>query len=1038
MSISRRSSFGPSTADDAIEKLEQYTTIISNLENELEVAISQRDKAQRERESFRKQAIAQVKSLQETISSKDKTLHELRAKSDTEQSKLEASAPSDLARALARIQELEDRQKLQAKAYRKQRGELMRLRLSSEKNSEISDRQKQMVTDAQERLQKLQDAMDAERATAEQQLEEKTAQLEALQSDLDAQKEATEIVKKELDKTKLELAHITNEQTRIQVDIEKERRNRHELVNKVQQDAASQRQKLARRITKLSADVDARNAELLEEKQKSARANTEMVKLLASLEASEAKFQAESEARAKEREEHMKTISQLEQKHRDHADHLRRASDNREAALLSHGQYEQEQVAALALSVHERGSIQLKYESSTNMSSHQNEIASFDSSKSTQLTLPALAQGKQFESILASMQEKMASLEELNTKKEAELEKVRRQHENQMSKVREKTESRIEELMKKLEERHKASQAENLIFGGEERKGEGRGKSVDKESDLRKKYHQTLHELSICRAGSERLLAERASFASQIASMDAQLKAMQSLVKQLERARDATANQHKKERSLLENQIVRLVQGVQKCREQLIKRRDQVKRLKLTFSKLCDHMVRQSGGAGVNRNSNGNLLLLRNQFAPSVLQNAEASYNGQAVAQGMLSHAPTSTPDGLSWTRALPSSPSGLYYNPMSLQQPKSGGMPSSSTRSYEYSHRQKTNSNESNSFHGNASTRTKTHRERRKRLRTRALLTPLLKTVQDLWAQVSASSFEVMMHNSACKGMRPADVLTLSSKRLSNIERCVHSLLIARKDFSNQPASKVRMPSPASNGIKGSSPTKVVSDESTWDTSSLLGLLPLSGRRGMYSPSRSLSPARSSSPMIPARRGTLERASEDFVVPLFEQLVGQVYLFASEVVTLRRRVNDYTEALLSTAWEKEERFKREFASTETNSGDLNMNHEPFFSDKSPASGFIIGEDDEDGEDGQVDQHDGSRVGEYEHDDEDNKKSALDKGDISMPINHREGKNVALIHANDDSRDTFMSDDAAEAILTKLQNDASVQGIGRKLIIEEH
>ena len=40
---------------------------------------------------------------------------------------------------------------------------------------------------------------------------------------------------------------------------------------------------------------------------------------------------------------------------------------------------------------------------------------------------------------------------------------------------------------------------------------------------------------------------------------------------------------------------------------------------------------------------------------------------------------------------------------------------------------------------------------------------------------------------------------------------------------------------------------------------------------------------------------------------------MGQIYLFASEVVALRRRVNDYTEALLSKAWEKEEQFQREF-----------------------------------------------------------------------------------------------------------------------------
>ena len=177
--------------------------------------------------------------------------------------------------------------------------------------------------------------------------------------------------------------------------------------------------------------------------------------------------------------------------------------------------------------------------------------------------------------------------------------------------------------------------------------------------------------------------------------------------------------------------------------------------------------------------------------------------------------------------------------------------------------------------------------------------------------------------------------------------------------------------------------------------------------------------------------------------MPLFEQLVGQVYLFASEVVTLRRRVNDYTEALLSTAWEKEEQFKREYATSDTNSGDSNMKNEPLVSEKYPASGFVLGEDDEDGEDdeGDEDGEDGlrgdSRVGDHEHDDEDKQKSALDNVAVPMPNHYRDGTSAGLLHDNDDSRDSFMSDDVAEAILTKLQDDASVQRMGRKVIIED-
>ena len=719
----RRSSISdaPSTADEAIAQLEQYAALVARLESENSVLTAQRDRARAEGESLREQAMAQVKGLQKSARAKDEALKKLRAElksaaavtaervaaQDARSAQAEATR-ADLARALARVQELEDRQKLQARAYRKQRAELLRLRDIAEKDIETAESQANILAEAEARAYTAEQNRLDEVARAHAELEElqasARADIERARAEAEDQQTEMDRVRKELASTKAALQHITEEHTRAQVAMEKERRGRHELVSKVQHDASAQHKKLARRVTKLSAELAACNESLSMEKQGAARANAEMLKLLASVEAAETKLKAEVAARAAEAKEHLKVVAQLESEHCEHAENLRRLSENREAALLSQHEYEQRQLGTLspqkALSTSS---------SPPNLTNDRTQLVLVNAERqqgTDALSLDEVAPKSlkdprqlHLESVLDAVQAEVSMLKTSNERKEKELETVRRQHEMQMRNVREKTEMRIGNLLQRLEERHKKSLAENVPVEGEERKGESTTScastkptvangsrvsamtletttaaakagapssssssstttimSKDYADELREKYRQTLHELSVSRAGAERLMAERASFSSQVASMDAQLKAMHDLVKQLERARDAASTQHENERKLLEKQVVRLVQGVRKCKAQLMKRRDQVARLKSNFIKFRDSMTRQGGARAAHIYNHSSLLLLAN-------------------GGGLMYQTPPGTPsrkalpqrDG-NGGRALPYSPSGLFYNPMTLQ----------------------------------------------------------------------------------------------------------------------------------------------------------------------------------------------------------------------------------------------------------------------------------------------------------------------------------------------------------------------------------
>lgn len=276
-------------------------------------------------------------------------------------------------------------------------------------------------------------------------------------------------------------------------------------------------------------------------------------------------------------------------------------------------------------------------------------------------------------------------------------------------------------------------------------------------------------------------------------------------------------------------------------------------------------------------------------------------------------------------------------------------------------------------------------------------------------------------MHSPKCAGMRPADVLALSSQRLLNIERCVQSLLLATSGFSksNSPVSKFTSSFNASTQKVKETTRGISSGESTWSSgiASLLSLLPLSGKDATGMPSisvrRPMSPVRNAAGFNLGRehgKGTNATSDlDDVVVPLFEQLIGQIYLFASEVVVLRRRVNDYTEALLSKAWEKEAQFQREFNdevevdTTPAGMGLRSTGAGIISSSGTHSSGLVFGEDEE----------------EDEEDDNDKEKKRRIAGANSV----REGSTVEDTAVEEE---TFMDDDRANAILLKLQADGSL------------
>ena len=210
-------------------------------------------------------------------------------------------------------------------------------------------------------------------------------------------------------------------------------------------------------------------------------------------------------------------------------------------------------------------------------------------------------------------------------------------------------------------------------------------------------------------------------------------------------------------------------------------------------------------------------------------------------------------------------SPSGMFYNPMTLL------LPAPSTDLKEpLNISSMLISGQGASIRSRKerrkSPRVKTHYEKRKRLRTRALLIPLLTTVQDLWGQLARCSFEFLMHSPKCRGMAPAEVLALSSERLLSIERCVQSLLLATRAFAKNSSTKMNFgTSEDPHGTKEPPHTTRASVEkvgrSSWSksVSSLLSLLPLSGREAMGKPSisvnRPMSPIRSDP--ISATHGT-------------------------------------------------------------------------------------------------------------------------------------------------------------------------------------
>ena len=156
----------------------------------------------------------------------------------------------------------------------------------------------------------------------------------------------------------------------------------------------------------------------------------------------------------------------------------------------------------------------------------------------------------------------------------------------------------------------------------------------------------------------------------------------------------------------------------------------------------------------------------------------------------------------------------------------------------------------------------------------------------------------------------------------------------------------------------------------------------------------------------------------EDFVVPLFEQLVGQIYLFASEVVVLRRRVNDYTEALLSKAWEKEASFGASSIKQAPRINLLLAWRKTKMRLWEHLSTLVLGEDDEEEEDE-----------EEEEDDDGANEVAILQALVIAPNQKRMGRSKRDVSGESlvASSAEFMDDDKADEILRQLQADAPLK-----------
>jgi hypothetical protein len=674
---------------------------------------------------------------------------------------------SDLARANARVRQLEDDSKATIKKYRIE---------SKNLNSRISA----LRDEKEETKNHLNETKESLELYRKQQEEFVNIQNKYNNKIIEYKKKILQITseKSEID---IERQKISEELTRERIVVETERRQRHELISKSESDSITKRQKLSRRVTKLTNELQTNKNDLMKMKDQNNKMKIEMMKLLETTEAAEKNYIEIQKKCQKEKEEHTVAIDNLLKEHHEHVTQLR----------LNHDMKIQKCKENMITS------------STVSSVAGENDGVEDDSIKDVQI-----------------MREKMKKLEMNVASLEKSLETLRKVHAARVSELIKRHKSTIKSLtgdvLKKDKQQEEPTIATNMNTPAKRLLLSGSPMTMDKfeaslihnddindANTLTKKsnkeqlsttsfnaslpssssssttnsittsssgeqflpnspssyyrqlklHHQTtLREFSQTRLNCERMIAERTSYISQISSMDVQMKAMQELVQQLEGARDTMKLHHKNEKDLLEKQMLRLIKGLKICRSELDERKKEVKKIKKSYTKYLS----------MNSNSNNaknNIMILSQQ------KEEKNSIN--------LFVTPHNTPRKEYQHQISSNSSSGHFSGRMSSNLSNMPGVRRSGAGNFGSSTKKKIIKRKSakDLITPSKSKLKLTPKQKRDGLKLHGLLEPMLITMNDLWSQLKRCEYETMLTNEEeCYGMLPQNVLNMSTQRLNSV----------------------------------------------------------------------------------------------------------------------------------------------------------------------------------------------------------------------------------------------------------------------------
>ena len=533
------------------------------------------------------------------------------------------TARSDLARANAHIRQLEDDNKSSIKKHRTERnewnGQLVKTKEKYQHVVKLQQRSKEQI--------ELYRQQKEEFVVVQQQRTQETIGLKKQIVELTSEKSTLD----------LERCRVSEELTRERVLVETERRQRHELISKSEQDAVAKRQKLSRRVTKLTHELSESSQSVHALKQKNKELKVELIDLLKSTEMTEKNMLENEMLRAQEKKQQSNVVDDMLKAHQEHVEALRKTSDMKLKRLKEDH-----------LTRHSTTS-------TTNTTDNKEEEQEGEKKN----------QGEENSGIeeVKAMRFKIKALEHTITGLEQSLEHLRKIHAARVSELIKRHKRTLEsfthqqdanpnssnnsgisdnqETTRHNHHYHNNTPAKRMLLSGSPMtidKFEASLVKLDPTTDSTtettimpttpsaprtstqvilnhtheptsftssssassfsalprspsaytrqlKMHHQTtLRELAHSRSNCERLNAERTSYVSQISSMDIQMKAMQELVQQLETARDTIKSHHQNEKKMMEKQMLRLIKGLKICRVELNERKKEVKKIKKNYT----------------------------------------------------------------------------------------------------------------------------------------------------------------------------------------------------------------------------------------------------------------------------------------------------------------------------------------------------------------------------------------------------------------------------------------------------------------------